>query len=715
MAALLVFCPATPASATPASAASASTDPELPVVTVGDAIAIEGNTWDHQKVVTFVAELDRALPYDEAAIVEYETESGQATFGAATQGSDFEAARGTIAFFDGATRTTFTVSIAEDTIPEFDETFRLQLEYPYDNTPTNVVLAATEVTGTISNDDGIALTIPDTSAAEGSSGGTKTMNVTVSLSAPAPSDVTFDWRATSGGSVPASGSDFAGSGQGRITKGAWSTTLPVTLKGDTTVESNETFLITLTNVSGGSLTSVDSQGTETITNDDGATVSASSVTVQEGNEGTTLATTKVSLSSAAASEVIVNYETLAVTAQSDDFEPTKSSQVTIPAGSTYAYVSVAVYGDTAIESSQYFTLRFTAATGATVYTPTVQVNIIDDDGVRIGDAEPVGEPDDEGYQSVYFPVTVSPKPTADLLVAYETEQGTAGTSDYYSSSGKTGCSTNGMCSGIYAAVKADDAIEDDETFLMEIYPDNSTPYGIIQTDEAKGTILANDGIRVSDLSVIEGASGSTTEAVFTVTMDPAPAYDTYINFYTSDSTARAGSDYTAVSSGAVKIPAGSTSGTGVVKITGDNSKEGDERFYVKLNAASSGTIVDSSGTIQILNDDGLIVSDAAVWENDAKATFTVSVWPAPSTSVSFNYKTANQSATGGTSGARDYTTTSGSKSIPAGSTYVTIDVPLVDDDWDEADVETFLLEITNVAGVTPADTQAIATIKDYET
>ena len=404
MVTFVAFHPATPASATPASTASASTDPELPVVTVGNATVIEGNTMNQKTVLTFVAELDRALPYDDVAIVEYETESSQATFGAATQGVDFEATRGTIAFADGATRATFTVSIAEDTIPEFDETFRLQLEYRYNNIPTNVVLAAPEVTGTITNDDGIALTIPDTSAAEGSSGGTKTMNVAVSLSAPAPSDVTFTWEATSG-AAPASGSDFAGSGQGRITEGAWFTNLPVTLKGDTTVESNETFLIKLTNLSGGSLTSADEQAILTITNDDRTTVSASSLSVQEGIEGTTLSTTKLSLSSAAASDVVVSYETLADTAYEEvDFATTKST-VTIPTGSTYAYVSIPIYSDTEPESSQYFHLALTGVTGATVYTPTAKVTIVDDDGIRIGDAEPVGEPDADGYQSVHFPLT----------------------------------------------------------------------------------------------------------------------------------------------------------------------------------------------------------------------------------------------------------------------------------------------------------------------
>src|SRR5262249_43163232 len=94
------------------------------------------------------------------------------------------------------------------------------------------------------------------------------------------------------------------------------------------------------------------------------------------------------------------------------------------------------------------------------------------------------------------------------------------------------------------------------------------------------TVLFNDGIwdgspppplpptlRISDATVTEGNTG-TVNATFTVTLSQAANVDVTVHYATANVTAMAGSDYTA-KSGTLVIPAGQTTRTITVAVTGD--------------------------------------------------------------------------------------------------------------------------------------------------
>ncbi len=110
------------------------------------------------------------------------------------------------------------------------------------------------------------LTVNDVTAAEGNSG-TTTFTFTVSLSAPAPAGgVTFD-IATADGTATQPSDYTAKSLTGQtIPAGSSTYTFDVLVKGDTTVEPNETFFVNVTNATNAVVT--DGQGQGTITNDD---------------------------------------------------------------------------------------------------------------------------------------------------------------------------------------------------------------------------------------------------------------------------------------------------------------------------------------------------------------------------------------------------------------------------------------------------------------
>ena len=116
-----------------------------------------------------------------------------------------------------------------------------------------------------------ALSINDVTLNEGNSG-TTTFTFTVSLNTPAAGGVTFN-IATANGTATA-GSDYTAkslTGQ-TIPEGSSSYTFDVLVNGDTTAETNETFFVNVSNVTGATV--ADGQGLGTITNDDTADTTA---------------------------------------------------------------------------------------------------------------------------------------------------------------------------------------------------------------------------------------------------------------------------------------------------------------------------------------------------------------------------------------------------------------------------------------------------------
>jgi len=105
------------------------------------------------------------------------------------------------------------------------------------------------------------------------------------------------------------------------------------------------------------------------------------------------------------------------------------------------------------------------------------------------------------------------------------------------------------------------------------------------------------------------------------------------------------------------------------------------------------------------------VVDVAVQENAGVATFTVTLTPAASEDVTVDYATTPITAHAGS----DYTTTTGTLTIPANATTATIDVPIIDDTVPEA-AETFALDLSNPVGGDSAITRshAVCTIVDND-
>mgnify|MGYP002381892220 CR=1 FL=1 len=224
-----------------------------------------------------------------------------------------------------------------------------------------------------------SVSITDVAVAEGNSG-TTSANFAVSLSKSSTTPVTVGY-ATADGTATA-GTDYTPtSGTLTFAPGVTTQTIAVNILGDTTVEPNETFTLTLSNPTGATLART--TATATITNDDVAvaapSVSITDVAVAEGNSGTTSANFAVTLSKSSTTPVTVGYATADGTATAGtDYTPT-SGTLTFAPGVTTQTIAVNILGDTTVEPNETFTLTLSNPTGATLARTTATATITNDD------------------------------------------------------------------------------------------------------------------------------------------------------------------------------------------------------------------------------------------------------------------------------------------------------------------------------------------------
>src|SRR5262249_43463388 len=142
-------------------------------------------------------------------------------------------------------------------LEEDHETFLVQLSNP----SSGVLLVGTgQGTGTILNDDTTVALGSDVSLVEGDTG-SQPLALTVSLSKPSGLAVTISY-ATANGTATTTGADYvAASGTLTFAAGETLKTISVSVNGDTTVESNETFFVNLSNPSNATLGRAQAVGT----------------------------------------------------------------------------------------------------------------------------------------------------------------------------------------------------------------------------------------------------------------------------------------------------------------------------------------------------------------------------------------------------------------------------------------------------------------------
>ncbi len=139
------------------------------------------------------------------------------------------------------------------------------------------------------------------------------------------------------------------------------------------------------------------------------------------------------------------------------------------------------------------------------------------------------------------------------------------------------------------------------------------PAGSGGLDGPKGIVFDSNGFLLVSSATDEILRyGSTSHAVFHVTLAQPVPFELTVDYSTANRTALAGSDYVATS-GTLILPAGQTTKSIVVPTWDDSTLESPETFVVDVSNLTRGVIQDGQGVGTILDDDTkfYVVNDAA--------------------------------------------------------------------------------------------------------
>lgn len=476
------------------------------------------------------------------------------------------------------------------------------------------------------------------SLAEGNAG-TTSFPFTINVSPTSASPITVRYQ-TSDGTATVADADYAAVTDSVVIAANQSSAgFNVSVNGDPKREPDETFTVTLTGASGGTV-GVPASATGTIQNDDPVpTLSIAASNVAEGNSGTMPMSFTVSLSNPSSTAVSATWATSDGTAKVADGDyASGGGTVSVAAGATTGSLAVTVNGDTRFESNESFNVTLSAPSGATLGTALGVGTIQNDDlapTVSIGNAG--ASEGNAGTSPLALTATLSAASGLPVTVDYATGDSTAtlANGDYQSASGTLTFPAGTTTQPVNVTVNGDVTLESDETFVVRL----SNPSGAaIDVPEGVGTIVNDDGVpslSVADANVAEGNSG-TSAMVFDVSLSNPTDQPVSVAYAVTDGTATLASGDYVGASGTLVVPAKTTLGQVTVDVNGDVCGEPNETLILHLGSPAGATIADSLATGTIQNDDDVTAPLVAVLVPNGGETLTAGVGTAVQWTASDN-------------------------------------------------------------------------------
>ena len=731
----------------------------LPEITITDAGATEGAP------ISFTVTLD---PFSGRTVtVPWTTEALAPGVGAASPGTDYTAATGTLTLAPGTTTAQVDVATLPDDVSEADETFLVHL-----GTPTNAALDDSAAVGAIRDDDGRPrVFIADTTVNEDD--GPAIFTVTLSHPSSQPVTVRYNTADGTADSPPVDPYDYAPDLVRTLTIPATFTVgeISVFIADDDEGEGTETFTITLTDP----INAVIAEGAGTAVGyilDDEGQPRLSVSDAEECEDGSSTADCEVricriifprpieqlsacaailllpgscqpgmctgdgtlefsvQLSHASNEETSVRYTIFARGAVDPQDYVASSGTLRIPAGDVSAAIPVVLVDDAIDEEEvETFLLRLDDPVGVELVVAEAVGTILDDDLPPRVAAEPFDAFSNENDGFAYHRVTLSDPSDLTATMDYVFEA-VDDRSEFAGIDTTPGTLTfaPGVVQQTIEVPLIDNSVA---TFTHDgvSWPHATTLYrlnlnnrvnartgvdnslGVVWDDETPPYV---DSVAAQD--TLEGAGAAT----FTIALNRFSDTAVTATYQTVDGTAAAGSDYTEAEATAT-FPPGTITATVTVAIIDDTDVENDESFTLRIidDARNSnltylvGPLSDGHGTgfgsVLIIDDDTMpevSVAGTAANENAGTMTLRVSLSRASATEVTVDFATADGTATAGS----DYTETNGTLTIPARATGAGVSVTILDDTDDTESDETFTLNLSNAAGATIADADATATI-----
>jgi hypothetical protein len=341
----------------------------------------EGDAGATAFVFTLTLTGDSSMPHS----VAYEVMGAGANPAAAADFAGGVLPAGTLTFAPDETTRTIVASVVGDAHVELDESFAVTLSAP----SVGLVLGTASASATIENDDKSAVSVIALSAdkAEGS-GATTAFTFMVSLDQAGLTAQSVAWAVSGAGLQGADAADFGGTlpaGTVSFAAGEFSKAITVTVTGDSSLEPDEAFVVSLSAASDGLVVAA-STTAGTIRNDDASVaIAALAGAIVEGNAGTTIVVFTVALSGDSTVARSVAYAvsgTGANPAGAGDFAGgvLPSGVVTFAAGETSRTLTLGLNGDGSVESDETFAVTLSSpSSGLAVATASVAATILNDD------------------------------------------------------------------------------------------------------------------------------------------------------------------------------------------------------------------------------------------------------------------------------------------------------------------------------------------------
>ena len=699
-------------------------DNETPIISIADASASESDG-----IVEFTVTATAA--YEELTV------NWKTSDGTATPGSDYTANSGKVVFNEGETSKTIRVNLIDDSTAEGDETFIVTL-----SNPTEAVLSSASAVGTIEDDDALfvlTVTTSDGDVEEGEpasitfSRGPEEGTATSEDLYSDPVKIRFkltqqgDFLSRTEeafGDVNVIYNETTGAGSLIMPGGQPDLTLNLTTVDDSQGEYDGSITLTLT-PSTNSAYIVGQPGSATVNvSDNDVGISIADAYADEGDFRTDAlgirgAFFTVSLSRAADAEVTVFAWTVDGTATSGrnvtanslgrDYY-SRSERLVFQPGETEVVFEVLIAGDTFDESeTEFFTVSLDLANVEILDAEAVG-RISDDDKPLVARVHRESRTvDEDAEEPVKFRFELTAQEGSNTTAAefstamlWTVTPGTATAGeDYVAVDGiqRTELQVGEVSKTAEVSLIDDSLFEaQNETFTFTM---TESIHAIYSSDNQaiEITIRDDDEMQAAVAAVSENALEG-DDASLTVTLSPSLSTAPVEVIYAVVGTAGS-ADYV-TPSGTLTIPAGESSGTVTISTLVDNIPDPGETLGVQLTRATSNgreiTIPprgDSPPTVTILDHRTLsasIIAGEPADEGD-NVEFTVSLSVTHSAPVHVDWATSDGEGQAAATGGDDYTSASGSVTIPVGNKAATFTVATLVDNLFEGD-ETFIARLT---------------------
>jgi serralysin len=334
-----------------------------------------------------------------------------------------------------------------------------------------------------------------------------------------------------------------------------------------------------------------------------ASVTISDVTVTEGTLGSAVVVT-FTLKVAKRAHGSLGYATENGTAKQPGDYLAKSGVVKFN-GKGSRKVAITVQSDAVNEFDETFFLRLSNPRNVIIADGEGMATILDDDPLPVLSASDVVVPEGNAGETTLASVDVTLNGLTEktVHVDYATAGGSAATpGDYSTASGTLTFAPGQTLQSVQMAVTGDDAVEGDETFVLNL---SGADQATIGQGHATVTIQDNDvpnpvTVSIGDQSIQEGDKGNKT-LTFTVTLSQQA--EVSVDYQIVNGSALAPADYV-TGAGHFDFTAGGPISQPVsVSIVGDRSLEHLEDFFVNLVDASGAQVVDGQATGEIRDND----------------------------------------------------------------------------------------------------------------